>query len=216
MVFGQLTALSHVGVAASRDSIWSCDCVCGGRVNVKLGNLTSGNTQSCGCSRGRAMSKDISGIRSGRLVAIEPTEGRYRGCVLWLCRCDCGMTKALPGPKLVSKDVISCGCEARSRLGLRPDRIRDQKAVLQTRRYVRQRNTPGSHTLEQIEALVISQKGRCNACLSVFGRAFHRDHIRALSRGGSNDIDNIQLLCISCNVRKGSMDWSEFLAKVAA
>ena len=35
---------------------------------------------------------------------------------------------------------------------------------------------------------------------------FHRDHRTALARGGSNDIDNIELLCRSCNSRKRDKD----------
>ncbi len=49
-----------------------------------------------------------------------------------------------------------------------------------------------------------NQKGRCAYC----GRA-HRidyleiDHKHPVSRGGSDDVDNLQLLCTSCNMRKG-------------
>lgn len=36
--------------------------------------------------------KNIKGQRFGRLVALEPTGFRdpHNGCVMWLCRCDCG------------------------------------------------------------------------------------------------------------------------------
>lgn len=44
------------------------------------------------------------GRRYGRLKVIRP-EGWG-----WLCRCDCGETKAVPGCLLRSGDVKSCGC----------------------------------------------------------------------------------------------------------
>ncbi len=45
--FGNLTALSVVG-KYQRQSIWRCACSCGNLTDVRLGNLTSGNTKSCG------------------------------------------------------------------------------------------------------------------------------------------------------------------------
>ncbi len=46
-IFGNLTALSVVG-KYQRQSIWRCACSCGNMTDVRLGNLTSGNTKSCG------------------------------------------------------------------------------------------------------------------------------------------------------------------------
>ena len=55
--------------------------------------------------------KDITGIRSGLLVAIRPTEkkGSNYG-VIWECKCDCGNTCYKLGFNLVAKRVKSCGC----------------------------------------------------------------------------------------------------------
>lgn len=48
--FGKLTALSLNG-KQKRESVWLCACECGGIVNVRLSNLRTGNTKSCGCLR---------------------------------------------------------------------------------------------------------------------------------------------------------------------
>ena len=47
--FGDLTALCIVG-KSGRENVWLCECKCGcGRqVHIRLSNLTSGNTKSCG------------------------------------------------------------------------------------------------------------------------------------------------------------------------
>ena len=39
------------------------------------------------------------------------------------------------------------------------------------------------------------------------------DHIIPLTRGGDNLIDNLRLLCRSCNSQKGSLTWEEFIEK---
>ena len=33
---------------------------------------------------------------------------------------------------------------------------------------------------------------------------YHVDHIRALADGGANDRTNLQLLCPTCNIKKGA------------
>ena len=59
--------------------------------------------------------------------------------------------------------------------------------------------------------LFMAQKGRCFYC----GRT-HRvryleiDHKYPLSRGGGNEIGNLQLLCTPCNMRKGIQSDEEF------
>lgn len=50
-VFGRLTVIELAGVNDHRQSVWLCVCRCGAQVEVTHSNLTSGNTQSCGCYR---------------------------------------------------------------------------------------------------------------------------------------------------------------------
>lgn len=51
--FGMLTAIETVG-KYNRTFVWRCRCDCGNIVDVKLGNLTNGNTKSCGCMQYRS------------------------------------------------------------------------------------------------------------------------------------------------------------------
>ncbi len=48
-VFGRLTVLHRV-VNHGRRTAWLCRCACGREVEVQTGNLTSGNSTSCGCT----------------------------------------------------------------------------------------------------------------------------------------------------------------------
>jgi hypothetical protein len=52
-VFGKLTVIKqiddHISLNGQHKSRWRCRCECGNIVDVTGGNLTSGNTKSCGC-----------------------------------------------------------------------------------------------------------------------------------------------------------------------
>ncbi len=55
---------------------------------------------------------EIAGMRFGRLVALECTDDRRRGTLLWLCRCDCGNQHKTIAASLVAGRTRSCGCLA--------------------------------------------------------------------------------------------------------
>lgn len=54
--------------------------------------------------------RDLTGMRFGKLVAIEPTDERQRGSVVWRCVCDCGGEKLIAAIYLVGGSTKSCGC----------------------------------------------------------------------------------------------------------
>ena len=61
--------------------------------------------------------KDITGVRFGRLVAIRPTEQRQSRCIVWEFICDCGST-CLAGLNAVHNGfTASCGCLRRETTG---------------------------------------------------------------------------------------------------
>ncbi len=53
---------------------------------------------------------DISGLRFGRLTAIERHEKTRDGKTTWWCICDCGTQRAFIGTLLRSGHTKSCGC----------------------------------------------------------------------------------------------------------
>lgn len=72
----------------------------------------------------------------------------------------------------------------------------------------------GTHTADEIRALYERQRGRCAACRVDISSGYHADHIVALKNGGLNSIGNIQLLCRTCNLRKGAKDPVVFMQQM--
>lgn len=85
---------------------------------------------------------------------------------------------------------------------------KDREYARFRRRAAKESQAPGDHTKEQIEQLYVVQQGRCYYCYSDLrhpdtGRpSFHRDHMRSLTRHGTNSIVNIVLACAGCNSKK--------------
>ena len=82
-----------------------------------------------------------------------------------------------------------------------------------TRAEAKAANADGEHTVDQILDLLEKQQSRCAACRKNLKDGYHADHIMPLARGGSNDIGNIQLLCVACNLSKGHSDPIEWAQK---
>lgn len=81
--------------------------------------------------------------------------------------------------------------------------------LLKAREYCQKRratkkNAGGHFTKQDIINLLSAQKGLCGICKCDIKNKYHIDHIRPISRGGNNYIENIQLLCPTCNLSKGS------------
>lgn len=81
-------------------------------------------------------------------------------------------------------------------------------------RRARVRSANGKIEASQIKELMSKQKGKCVYCkvklLESSRGSYHIDHIYPLSKGGTNDIANIQLLCPPCNLSKHDKFPEEF------
>jgi 5-methylcytosine-specific restriction endonuclease McrA len=80
-------------------------------------------------------------------------------------------------------------------------------------RRAREKGAEGSQTVEEFWEVCEKQKWLCGACgILLNKKTANQDHIVPLSKGGSDYIENIQLLCKSCNSRKRDKPFHEFMA----
>ena len=82
--------------------------------------------------------------------------------------------------------------------------------LAQHRRRARKLENGGEYTFKDIEVLLLEQDQKCKYCNTDIVNEYHIDHILPIVLKGSNDLSNIQLLCPSCNQRKGSKPPEDF------
>lgn len=87
------------------------------------------------------------------------------------------------------------------------------RAQVQRRRAL-MASAEGYHTGAELKALLEQQRGRCIYCGRSIRTKYSVDHIQALSRGGSNWIANIQLLCQPCNSAKQDTDAIDYAQRL--
>lgn len=73
------------------------------------------------------------------------------------------------------------------------------------------KNAAGKHTKDDVLAIYEKQNKKCPVCNACLLSGYHVDHIVPLSKGGSNDAKNLQLLCAPCNQSKSNKDFAEWL-----
>lgn len=107
--FGRLIVQEWVG-----NGKWQCLCECGNIVLVQTDNLKNGNTKSCGCYQkdqtSKAVFKDLTGQRFGKLTVLERTKNDQFGRVNYKCQCDCGGVTIVDANNLRNGNTNSCGC----------------------------------------------------------------------------------------------------------
>lgn len=84
--------------------------------------------------------------------------------------------------------------------------------VYAARRRARVAAALGSHSAWELFWILVVQGGQCWYCAEPLAVGFEPDHLVPLSRGGSNDANNICCACRPCNVSKGPKTAEEFFA----
>lgn len=126
--FNRLTVERIAGVASNGGRRWLCACLCGGTKVVNTSELSSGDTQSCGClqkerSHDNRVKRraDLTGMQLGQTTGvvlgssdqyIERKNGNR--ALLWRCKCDCGAEFLGRGDKLQHGKLIHCATHRRN------------------------------------------------------------------------------------------------------
>lgn len=130
--FGRLTVIKRAPNKNNRTA-WLCECECGKQLIVISKSLRDGNTKSCGCLHREIVqqqfSKDITNQKFGNLIAIEPTEKRNHGSIVWKCQCVCENYHFTTVELLLSGKCQSCGC-------LKSKGNQKIKSLLQSNNYI--------------------------------------------------------------------------------
>jgi 5-methylcytosine-specific restriction endonuclease McrA len=82
-----------------------------------------------------------------------------------------------------------------------PEKVRQAKTNNLRKRRAARHTSPGSFTAEEFEALCDAYGNKCLACGDTEA-LLEADHIVPLTRGGTDEISNIQPLCGSCTRKK--------------
>lgn len=117
--FNRLLVLEKTDKRDSSGSIiWKCKCDCGNFCYRSTTNLKRINEfHSCGCYNIEKLKEkciDLTGKRFGKLIAINATDERKNGNIVWKCKCDCGNVHYVATNSLMSGNTQSCGCIGRS------------------------------------------------------------------------------------------------------
>jgi 5-methylcytosine-specific restriction endonuclease McrA len=180
--FGHLTVIKEVPPVYRNNRNWrrfECLCECGNIHISTLNGLRSGKAARCPkCKTGVAYYNKIYFTEEDKAKALT----RYR-------------------QKYYRTHIEECALRSKKWVADNPEKARH---VQKTREY-RERGATGSHTYTEWVNVKYEYGFMCPYCLRQEPEIIlTKDHIIPLSKGGSNDIDNIQPLCFSCNASKGT------------
>lgn len=184
--------------------------------------------------------KDISGVRFGRLVVQSAAELRSRNRqVMWNCLCDCGSTSLVRGDGLRSGRVESCGCgqrEAAAAIG-KLSRQRDlmeaklHKVFLDYSRNAKKKNREFTMSEEAFLFVVSQPCAYCGAIAperktrtgnfysgncKIVGSGLFIHGIDRVDNDRGYSEDNCVSCCERCNRAKLDMTVSEFKDMIKA
>lgn len=116
MRHGNLTVTREIGLNKYRQTIYECECDCGGMVQMRTAHFVPGRvfcTRACELLLKHRMI-DLTGQRFGRWqVQSYGGRGASKNRITWNCLCDCGKIGIVDTSRLITSNSLSCGCLTR-------------------------------------------------------------------------------------------------------
>ena len=134
-------------------------------------------------------------------TAFHRDKTRVDGLFCW-CR-DCKANDRAKRYKADSATEISRVIQWRNKNW---ERLKPKMLEYRHRRMAREKQAPGDHTAADVQSILKSQRHKCASCKTSLKMGYHVDHIQPLSKNGSNDKFNLQMLCARCNLVKSNKD----------
>jgi hypothetical protein len=210
--FGDWTVIADTRRKSHGHHMWLCRCACGTEKEVSSLYLRNGRSRNCGCKRyeilGLRCLVDHAGKTFGKWTVIERAENNHHGQARWLCRCTCGVTKAVDAGLLAQGKSQGCGCKAA------PGAYAKSIVLRGCREGATKRNLPWELTNEYALDLMSKNCFYCGAAPSN-----HRKTARGDFRyNGIDRVDNsLGYLsancvpsCFVCNNAKGTRSYEDF------
>lgn len=89
-------------------------------------------------------------------------------------------------------------------------RLRERLASHKRRELKRNNMFSEKYSIKDILVLKEKQNNKCIYCFKSIKKIFHIDHYIPLSKGGADNLNNIQILCPKCNLTKHAKDPIQF------
>ena len=171
-----------------------CQCDCGQIITPQRGALKNERAKSCGCLRKELLAAHVLKIKGN---GFSKEENRIR-------------------VRLRNKAVRDKNPERFREINRKATRKfykanpKKAKENCQKRR-ARKLNAMGVVSKDIENILLLKQKNKCACCKIEIKDKFHLDHIVSLIAGGMHEDLNLQILCVFCNLSKGSKDPVKFM-----
>lgn len=170
-----------------------CICDCGNLITPQRGALKNGRAKSCGCLRVELLAAHSSSVK---LTEAERKKRKHASTAKW---------------QKENKEKYRQINNKATRKFYKNNPLK-AKENCQKRR-ARQLNAGGVVTKNIEKLLVQRQKWKCACCKTKLTNKWHLDHIYPLFQGGRHEDKNLQILCVFCNLSKGSTDPIKFMQK---